>query len=114
MGLAALKCIIEKDPSSAIKMCKDSVKQLEGNNVLSRPLLLELIKFISEHQNSAFRFPDFKNVEFKPGSFSIFESFKSDFPSLKIKNIEDWLVSDKYEKVLFITTFVPLISPITP
>lgn len=116
MGLAALKCILEKDSKTAISMCKDAIRQLEGSNVLSRPLISELITFISEHKTTSFRIPNVSDVEFKPGSFQIFESQNSteDLPNLKLRNIGDWLVTDKYEKVLFITTFVPLISPSTP
>lgn len=41
----------------------------------------------------------------------------SDFVSrISMKNLpqEDWLITDIYQKVLFVTTFMPLISPSTP
>ena len=97
-------------------MCKDAIRQLDGNSVLSRPLIIELIKYINEHQDTSFRFPNFSEVEFKPGSFQMFKLQDSthELPNLKLRNIGDWLVTEKYEKVLFITTFVPLISPVTP
>lgn len=116
MGLASLKCIIQKDFKSAIKQSKEAVQQLDGKNVLSRPLLLEFINFLIEHQNSHSTLPYISNIEYQGNRFQMFESEESteSFPNFQSRNLGDWLVSDKYEKVLFITTFVPLISPITP
>jgi len=116
MGLSALKTILNSDYKSAIKISKDAVNQLDGKNVLSRPLLLELIKFLVDHQKSHLSLPKISNVEYQGNKFHIFDSEESseDFQNPKLRNVGDWLVSDKYEKVLFITTFVPLISPLTP
>lgn len=116
MGLAALKCIVEEDTKNAIKMCKDAAKQLDANDNLCKPLILDLANFINEHKESAFKFPNISHVEFKPGSFHMFQSQEThnQLPSLRLKNIGDWLITEKYEKILFITTFVPLISSLTP
>lgn len=116
MGLAAMKCVLENDPRSAIKMCKNAVKQLEGSNVLSRPLIFDLIRHIKDNGETLYNFPKVSQVEFRPGLFQIFDSTSStdEFSNFRTRNAGDWLVTDKYEKALFITTFVPLISPTTP
>lgn len=116
MGLSALKTILNSDYKSAIKLSKEAVNQLDGKNVLSRPLLLEFVKFLIDHQSSHSPLPKISNVEYQGNKFHIFDSEESseDFKNPQFRNVGDWLVSDKYEKVLFITTFVPLISPLTP
>ncbi|OMJ71768.1 hypothetical protein SteCoe_29941 [Stentor coeruleus] len=114
MGLASMKCVLESDPKSAVKMCKNAVKQLEGSHVLSRPLIFDLIQHIKENGETLYNFPKISQVEFRPGLFQIFNSTSStdEFSNFRTRNVGDWLVTDKYEKVLFITTFV--ISPTTP
>jgi hypothetical protein len=119
MGLAGIKAINQQDVKSSVKLCKEAAGQLDGKNVLSRPLLLDFIKFLSSHKQLDLVLPPISNVEFHPGKFRIFESEESfesltSLSSLKLKNAGDWLVNEKYEKVLFITTFVPLISPLAP
>ena len=116
MGLAALKAINHQEIKKSVKLCKEAVKQLDGKNVLARPLLLDFIKLLSSHKQLELVLPPFSNVEYQPGKFHIFDSDDStnSLPNLKVRNVSDWLINEKYEKVLFITTFVPLISPIAP
>jgi hypothetical protein len=115
MGLSALKCVMEKDSLSAITLCKDAVSQLDGKNVLSRPLLIDLINHLASNSASELSLRDSPQVEFRPGTFEMFDgSSAEELPNLKLRNAGDWLISDLYEKVLFITTFVPLISSVTP
>ncbi|CAG9332707.1 unnamed protein product [Blepharisma stoltei] len=98
MGLAGLKAAAENNITQAIQLCIDGVEQLE-ETVVVRSLLEKLLKFLSKSHEI--------DLNVRQTAFN--------FTAMSLKeNAEDWLITKEFEKILFLTTFLPLIAPNTP
>jgi hypothetical protein len=103
MSLAASTAYITGNIKEAVDICDDIISQLKGYDLAVKPLLVA-------YKNELFGFSGklVRNIQ------TVIEALQKNSSSASSITSPDYLITKEYESILYVSIFVPFISPKTP